>query len=198
VNVPSLDDLLGAEPLPAAQRQRIEGVHAMLREAGPPPELPPSLAPDPSVGAQRLMPRRRRVALLALAAALAIALFGLGYLFGERDSGAEPTRLLSLRGTAVAPDAQASMAVYAADAAGNREIELTVRGLPELPEGSEYELWLTKDGEPVARSGSFVVEEGETTVVHLTTPWRPALREQWSVMREGSTEPLLVAARQGA
>jgi hypothetical protein len=136
--------------------------------------------------------------LLALAAALGIALFGLGYLFGERDTTAEPARLLSLRGTSVAPGAQASMAVYAADAAGNREIELTVRGLPELPSGSEYELWLTKDGEPVARSGSFVVDEGETTVVHLTTPWRPALREQWSVMREGSTQPLLVAARQGA
>jgi hypothetical protein len=187
---PDLGELFD-ESMPAGQRERVGRVHAMLLEAGPPPELPPSVAPVPAVAEQRLFPRRRRFALLALAAALGAVLFGAGVLVGNQRSDVEAARILSLAGTGAVPGAQGSLAMFASDAAGNLEIELTIRGLPELPAGDTYELWLTKNGEPVARSGSFVVEEGETAVVHLNSPWKPLAEQQWAIMRAGSDEPLL-------
>ena len=43
---PKFQDLVG-EGLPPTERERLERVHEMLIEAGPPPELPPELEEVP-------------------------------------------------------------------------------------------------------------------------------------------------------
>ena len=43
---PDLHELVG-DDLEPAERDQLERVHAMLLDAGPPPELPPSLAHAP-------------------------------------------------------------------------------------------------------------------------------------------------------
>jgi hypothetical protein len=192
VSAPHLDDVLGPDATPV-ERERLTGVHALLLEAGAPPELPPSLAPV-TVAPPRLVPRRRRFALLALAAALGAGVFGVGYVLGERSDDVRPGRVVALSATEQAPSARGSLAYYAADDSGNQTVELTVRGLPPLPEGSTYELWLTRDGEPVARSGSFAVGEGETAVVSLTLPPGISAAHGWMVKRAGRDTPLLVSS----
>lgn len=185
---PRFDELYGPAASPE-ERERLKSTHEQLVAAGAPPELPPGLQPISTES--RILPRRRRFALLALAAALGIAVFGVGYLVGDQDDGRHPRRVFAMAGTNAAPTARGSLAMYAADIAGNLAIELTIRGLPELPQGDTYELWLTKNGEPVARSGSFVVEDDETAVVPLNSPWQPTDLHGWAVMRHGSKEALL-------
>jgi hypothetical protein len=189
---PEFDDLVGGD-IPADERERLRRVHDLLVEAGPPPELPEGLQPVP--GEERanvypLFPRRRWAAAAALAAALAAATFGVGYLVGDREATAEPARVVVMNGTPEASAARASLAVYDVDEAGNWPMELTVRGLPPLPDGETYELWLTKDGELAKPCGVFTVGSG-TTVVPLTAPYRLRDFDGWVVVRQGSTEPVL-------
>src|SRR6266571_4646750 len=68
---PEFRDLVG-DDLPAEERARLERVHELLMEAGPPPELPPSLAeaPDRAKQSPSWLPRRRFGTALALAAAI--------------------------------------------------------------------------------------------------------------------------------
>ena len=185
-----LDDVL--EPgEPTATRERLAAVHELLLEAGAPPELPPARA-APAAGAEpRLLPRRRRLALLALAAALGAALFGGGYLVGDRADDVEPSTVLALAPTERAPGARGSLALFAPDRAGNRSVELRVRGLPALPPGRTYELWLLRDGAPVALGVSFTVGEDGAAVVPLTSPWRLTAAHGWIVRRAEDAEPLL-------
>ena len=46
---PTLDDLIGTEPTDV-ERQRMQHVHELLLEAGPPPELSPKLEAGPTLG----------------------------------------------------------------------------------------------------------------------------------------------------
>ena len=87
-----------------------------------------------------------------LAAALALAAFGAGWLAasaGDSDGEAFPAIdfRVPMQGTAAAPNAVASIAVGERDDAGNWPMAMTVRGLPALPEGQDYELWLTEEGQ---------------------------------------------------
>lgn len=189
---PEFDDLVGRD-VPADERERLRRVHDLLVEAGPPPELPEGLQPVPGeerANVYRLFPKRRWAAAAALAAALAAATFGVGYLVGDREATAEPARVVVMNGTPEASAARASLAVYDVDEAGNWPMKLTVRGLPPLPDGETYELWLTKDGELAKPCGEFVVSSG-TTVVPLTAPYRLSDFDGWVVVRQGSTEPVL-------
>ena len=138
-----------------ADDRRLRAAHEALLAAGPPPELPPSLehapgsAPSPRV---RLMPRRRLGAALVLAAAFALALFGAGYLVSARagpDAGFHEDFALTMQGTAAARGATATLLLGEIDEAGNWPMEMTVRGLPQLPKGDRYELLLTRDGRAV-------------------------------------------------
>ena len=70
---PDFDELVGPD-LDASERERLRRVHDALLAAGPPPDLGPRLGepPVPSADVVPLAPRRRRrIALVALAAALA-------------------------------------------------------------------------------------------------------------------------------
>ena len=189
---PEFDDLVGRD-VPADERERLRRVHDLLLEAGAPPELPEGLQPVPDeerANVYPLFPKRRWAAAAALASALAAATFGVGYLVGDREATAEPARVVVMDGTSDASAARASLAVYEVDEAGNWPMELTVRGLPPLPGGELYELWLTKDGKLAASCGVFAVGSG-TTVVPLTAPYSLRDFDGWVVVRQGSTEPLL-------
>lgn len=174
------DDLVGDE-LDPAERERLLGVHELLVQAGPPPELSPELALAPPVasGTVIALPRRYRFTAVAAAAAVAIVLFGAGYLIGGTNGGGGATVLRTVEMTG-AGGATASLAVLAKDDAGNWPMELTVRGLPPLARGQSYELWLTRNGELAESCGSFVVA-AEETVVSLNAPYRLSDYTGWVV-----------------
>jgi hypothetical protein len=173
------DDLVGDE-LDPAERERLLAVHELLVQAGPPPELSPELALAPPVasGTVVALPRRYRFTAIAAAAAVAVVLFGAGYLIGGTNGGgATVLRTGEMTG---AGGATASLAVLAKDDAGNWPMELTVRGLPPLARGQSYELWLTRNGELAESCGSFVVAATET-VVSLNAPYRLSDYTGWVV-----------------
>ncbi len=166
------------------ERERLRRVHELLLSVEPPPELsrPPHEAAAP--------PRRSRRRTYALVAAmLAIALFGAGYLLGTRD--VEPERVIAMAGVADERDASASIELLPQDEAGNWPMHLLVHGLePSSDRLDYYELWLTQDGERIASCGRFVVADGGTEV-RLSVPYGLRNYDGWIVTRAGSDEVLL-------
>jgi Anti-sigma-K factor rskA len=185
------DDLIddGRELAPE-ERERLRGVHELLVAAGPPPEVPPALlAPRAPEEPVRLLPRRRRGPLALLAAAVAVAVFGAGFLVGGRSGEAEVERVIPM----AADDgrASASIELLAQDDAGNWPLVVRVRGLePSADRDDTYELWLTRDGRLAATCGVFTVHEG-VTEVSLSVPYALRRYDGWVVTRSGSDEPLL-------
>jgi hypothetical protein len=70
---------------------------------------------------------------------------------------------------------------------------LEVSGLPQLPEGQTYTLWLTRNGRLAESCGAFVVAAG-TTKVPLNAPYPLKQFDAWVVVRTGSYAPLLKTA----
>jgi hypothetical protein len=168
---PDFRELVG-DDLPGEERARLQRVHDQLVAAGPPPELPPALQDPPAAGASvSWLPRRRLGAALVLAAALALSAFAGGFLFGKgRDSDASAfkpgqTVVLGNQGKTVV------VRVGKPDAAGNRQMLLTVEGLKRLREGDYYSLLMTKKGKPVATCGTFKVSGAERTDVRFTVAY---------------------------
>ena len=185
---PNFDDLVGND-LTAEERARLERVHQLLIEAGPPPELPPHLETPPLAPKATVIPIARgrwRTAGLAAAAALLIA-FGAGWLFGDRNAAPDVQRTVAMTG---ANGAHASLTVLKADAAGNWPMKMTVTGLPALSSGRTYALWLTKKGELESQCGTFTVGKG-TTTVRLNAPYRLKEYSGWVVVVSGTEKPLL-------
>jgi hypothetical protein len=193
---PKFRDLFG-DDLPAQERARLERVHELLVEAGPPPELPPSLAEAPRSGAQppSWLPRRRLGAAFSLAAAIALVSFLGGYLAGFSKNDFDSTREVAMRGTPAEPDASALIKLGASDAGGNLPMVVTVRGLPRLSGRAYYELFLTRNGKPVAPCGSFNVKAG-TTTLEFTVPYSLKPFDGWVVTRwepnQKGTGPVLL------
>ena len=168
---PDFRELVG-DDLPGEERARLQRVHDQLVAAGPPPELPPALQNPPAAGGNvSWLPRRRLGAALVLAAALALAAFGAGFLLGKgRDSDAaafkpEKTVLLGTQ------DKTAVVRVGKPDNAGNRPMLVTVEGLRRLPEGDYYTLFMTRKGKPVATCGTFNVSGTERKNVRFTVAY---------------------------
>jgi hypothetical protein len=178
---PDFDALVG-EDLDDAERARLLRVHDLLLAAGPPPEAP---ARAPLIPLAR---RRRRGALLAVAAALAVAAFALGVAVGDESRGRTTDFVVSMTG---AGGASASIDVYEADEAGNWPMALDVEGLAPPADGKLYELWLTRDGEPRVLCGSFLTSEDGTAEVPMNAPWRLDEFDGWIVVEGGSEEPVL-------
>jgi hypothetical protein len=187
---PEFRDLVGDELSPE-ERARLERVHELLVEAGPPPELPPSLAevPHGKAEAPTWLPRRRAGALLSLAAAIALVAFLGGYVIGFRHNTFDKTREVSMHGTSNAPNARAVIKLGKQDNAGNWPMVVTVHGLPRLPERGYYELFVTRNGN-FLRCGSFNVEAG-TTSMDFTVPYTFERKDGWVVTRwrRGEREP---------
>jgi hypothetical protein len=195
---PDFDELVG-EDLAEGERARLRGVHDLLVAAGPPAELSPALERVPSVGGTvRFLPARRRGAVLLLAAAIAAAAFGGGFLAGAVTHGGtkNAVTVISMHGTTAAPNALASISLQEIDKAGNWPMRFTVQGLPRLPRGSYYELYLTRHGHISAACGTFNVHGGRTTV-SLNAPYELRGFDGWVVTRhlpghpEESARPLL-------
>lgn len=183
---PDFRDLVG-EDVPADERERLQHVHDLLVTAGPPPELSPDLEHAPSVGGSvSLLPRRRLGAALLLAAALAAAVFGGGFLAGAVTHGggkkASAAFVVVMHGTKAAPNALASIRVRDIDSAGNWPMDVTVQGLPRLPRGGYYELYLTRHGHIAASCGTFNVS-GQKTTVSLNAPYNLKRFDGWVVTR---------------
>ena len=168
---PNFDDLVGGD-IPAEERERLRRTHELLLDAGPPPELSPELEDVPwpedalaPVFGRRGQRKQRRP--LVLAAALATAVVA-GFLLGQvttSDNGTsiDARQTLQLHGTSLARGAFASLKLGKPDSGGNWPMVLSVRGLPRLPNGGYYDLYLTKGGRPIVSCGTFNVQ-GETVV----------------------------------
>jgi len=186
----NLDELIGADT-PGAERERLQRAHDMLLEAGPPPELSPKLEEGPSLG--MTLHRRRAVkrrAMLLLAATLAIVgVFLAGYAVANRG-GSSPTAVksLALEGTVIAPNAQATLEVWQANA-DNWPMTLTAVGLPPLPEHRYYEVYLLRHGKPWGACGTFRAPENpqQPVTVTLTAPYTLRKGDSWVVTRPGNS-----------
>jgi len=181
---PDFDALVG-DDLDPGERERLRRVHELLVAAGPPPE------PPPAAPVVELRPGRRRGALLAFAAALAVAAFAVGALVGDRAAGRDVDFEVAIQGTRAAPSASGRLTVFQIDEAGNWPMEIEVRGLAPAESGRPYELWLTRDGRPSALCGSFLTDANGWARVPLNAPYRFREFDGWVVVGEGSTTPLL-------
>jgi hypothetical protein len=183
------DDLIddGVE-LDEEERARLRRVHDLLVAVGPPAEVPPALRAPPAEEPVRLLPRRRRAPLALVAAVTALAIFGAGWLFGERSATPATEATIAMAG---AGDATGVIELHEEDDAGNWPMVVRVRGLePSAGRADFYELWLTRDGELAASCGRFTVHDGVTEVT-LSVPFALRSFDGWVVTRAGSDEPLL-------
>ena len=171
---PDFDDLVGTD-VTGAERERLLRVHDLLIEAGPPPELSPELEqvawPEEALaplGLTRRRRRQRRRSPLLAAAALATAIV-VGFLLGQATdkssrNGFDTQHVVRLRGTPLDRNALATIQLGSRDRDGNWPMLVNVTGLRALPEGGYYDIYLTRDGKPVALCGSFNVVGGEATI----------------------------------
>ena len=88
---------------------------------------------------------------------------------------------VAMHGTALAPAASASIAIGPKDASGNWPMVMHVRGLPQLPPGREYELFLSRKGVPIDLCTSFRVHGGQTDV-WFNAPYELKRYDGWVVI----------------
>jgi hypothetical protein len=174
-----------------AERARLRRVHELLLSVDAPPELSPTLQQLPLPAPVPLVPRRRRGALALLAAALAIAAFGAGWLGGARSDDVAPELEIVMSGVGQSRGSFATIELLPQDASGNWPMRVLVRGLePSKGRTDYYELWLTKDGRLADSCGRFTVHPGLTTVT-LSVPYGLRQYDGWVVTRRGSDQVLL-------
>jgi hypothetical protein len=187
------DDMVDREGLLAGEEARLRRVHDLLVQAGPPPDLPPALERPPTAPADAEvvqfphLPRRRWTIAAVAAATLVVLAFGGGYLIGHAK--AKPTSFATQR---VVPmhggNALALLRLGPKDSAGNWPMLLEVNNLPQQKEpGAYYELWLTRNGKPVAPCGTFRVN-ARTTQVRLSVPYDFKRFDGWVVTTQGAKE----------
>ena len=180
---PDLRSLLG-DDVPGAELEELRRIDELLDATPPPPEVPDSLTAAVLAipGRRPRFERRRLVAVLALAAALAAATFGIGLWTGGGTDKVEVVEQLTLNGTAEAPRATMVIAVLPQDQAGNWRMAADVRGLAPLPQGGYYEVWLTKGKKLAASCGRFLVDEnGNALGVWLNAPYKLTRYDRWVV-----------------
>lgn len=189
---PTLDELIGTDAT-GAERQRLQQVHELLLEAGPPPELSPELEEGPNLSMTMGKKRRGAVkqrAMLLLAAAIVVFMVFIGGYAAHNPSGkgVTPTAFTqALDGTKLAPNAQATLEVWNSSN-GNWPMTLTAEGLPKLPPHTYYEVYLVRHGKPWGSCGTFRVTSSDTSglvKVTLTAPYSLKKGDSWVVTRPG-------------
>jgi hypothetical protein len=188
---PDFRDLVGEEGT-AEELARLQRAHDMLLAAGPPPELSPRLAEPPKTPErERRFHRWRARAAFALAAGVAAAAFGVGFLVGDRGSpeyhAAGPP--IPMHGVASAQGAKASIVIGERDDVGNWPLLVQIRGLEALPKGEWYELYLTRKGKLAAYCGSFSMNETGQTTVQFSVPYRLKRFDGWVVTTSKKAVP---------
>jgi hypothetical protein len=193
---PNLDDLVGTE-VTGTERQRLQQVHEMLLEAGPPPEISAELEAGPTLGmtlGRQQQHQRRKVkrrAMMLLAAAITVALvFIAGYASrGGGKSGVTSAVIAQgFRGTSLAPHAQGTLEVWSSQDGNNWPMTLTVVGLKQLPPHTNYDVYLVRNGKPWGSCGSFRVggNAQNPVTVTLSAPYTLHKGDTWVVTRPGA------------
>ena len=184
---PSFEELAGGDDLSPEEAARLERVHDLLVAAGPPAELPPHLLeprPEQHRDNVSFLARRRVGALLGIAAVIALAALLGGYVLGQRHAPFDEAGSVQMHSTVAASTASAVIHVGKADSAGNWPLKLDVKGLPELPKGQYYEMFLSRGADKRAAScGTFRVS-GSTDDIRLNAPYRLNAFNGWIVTRE--------------
>jgi hypothetical protein len=176
----TFDELIGAEP-DGTERARLRGVHELLLEAGPPPELTPEVASGPTLAmtlsrVRASSGRRRGFALTAVAAALVAVVIGLGV--AAHGNGKKYPRF-TLRGTVFAPHASGTLYILRAKSSTPR-VKIEVTGLPAAKR--PYIVYLVRNGRTIAPCGGFTVTnpKREVTAV-LHSPYAIQGSDEWIV-----------------
>jgi anti-sigma-K factor RskA len=170
-------------------RDELEGLgqtHTLLGElaAG---EVPPELKAKVMAHATGEMPAhdsgvRWKLWVPAAAALVVAAIFGIGVLvtiiIGDSSSAG-----IALEPTALAPGARGEL--RGEKVGENFQVELEVRGLPELRKGEYYEMWYAKESGERISCGTFRAQPGaQTTTVKLTAPVNAVSYPKIEVTRE--------------
>jgi hypothetical protein len=184
------------------ERERLHHVHELLLQAGPPPELSPEVEAGPTLWttlSRRPARMKRRVLLLAAAIVVLLVAFFAGYIAGNGGGhGLSSGFVLKLAGTRAEPNALASLRIEPRDEAGNWPMQLSVTGLPKLPEHGYYEVYLVRNGKPYAQCGVFVVAgTSHGTSVSLNAPYALQHGDSWVVTKRlpGHKDPGVVVMR---
>jgi hypothetical protein len=173
---PDFFDLVGDEGSPE-ELERLRRTHDMLIAAGPPPELSPRLAEVTAARSRSsFAPRRGTRTAFLLAAGVAAAAFGIGFLVGDRGSStfATQSRVEQMHPAAGSGlvTAVGSVEVGDRDEVGNWPLRIRISGLKPLPQGQWYELYLTRSGKITAWCGAFSVKDSGRTTVQFSVPYR--------------------------
>ena len=168
----------------------LERVDALLRSVpAPPAEVPASLTSAVRAATPTPIWTRRRVATaLALAAALSALFLGFGAWLGN-GSDFESRASIRLEPTADARGASGLIRVGPSDRDGNWTLELRTEGLPRLPKGGYYLLWLARKGQFAGPCGTFRAGPGETTI-RWNVSYKLGEYDRWviSAVRPGDEE----------
>lgn len=196
---PAFDELIGSD-VPTAERERLRGVHELLARADAPPELSPELErvpwPDEALKPLGLIrrPSERHRPWLRVATAVA-AIFVIGFFLGQAftsssSSSFDVAAVKKMHGTAAVPAATGSIDVGHMAPDGNWPMLVTVTNLPPAQDGY-YDLWLSKNGKPVALCGSFNTRAIGDTIVRLSAAYqfRPGRFDGWVVTRHAVGRP---------
>ena len=105
-----------------------------------------------------------------------------GYVVGAHR-GFKTDFEVAMHGTAAGAGASATIHVGELDSAGNWPLKLEVKGLKTLPKGAFYEMYLTRNGTPVASCGTFRSIDDQS--VRLNAPYILRNYDGWVVTREG-------------
>lgn len=188
-----LHDLVDLDGLSPEQRSRLERVHALLHQVGPPEDLPSTLREPPTHrerGAVVIPLRRRRPLGVALvAASIAAVCFGCGYVIANEahPSTVPAVEVISLQGGGL-HDSFAALRVGAADVDGNLPVQLTVRGLPRLTDPKmRYALVFWDRLRPKSVIGLFTVGPRGSTTVTFSVPFAIKSGMHFAVTETSST-----------
>jgi hypothetical protein len=174
------DELIGAEP-EGAERARLRNVHELLVEAGPPPELTPDIKAGPTLAmtlsrSRRISRRRRSIVLPAVAAALVVALIGIGF---SIHSPGNQHASIHMKGTSFAPAASGTIDILSTKAVKPR-LKLRVKGLPVRSE--PYVVYLVRNDHRVASCGTFTVANASRELTRvLVSPYPLKSADTWIV-----------------
>jgi hypothetical protein len=186
---PDFDRLVDLTDLSPEDEARLRRVHSMLVEAGPPQELPAAIGRAPAVPAGKVVAlstwRRRPVATLLIAAAVAAACFGGGYLLANQAHSSKGAihvvRVVPMQGV---QNSEAALRVGSADGNGNWPIQLTVNGLKPLEDDSRYYLMVVQgNGKRPIFCGSFEVSGKGATTVTFNVAYRITGDTKWIVTK---------------
>lgn len=185
------EDLVDPTGLSDEDETKLRRVHAMLVAAGPPTDLPVELSKPVAVNGAEVVSldehrsRRRPVAALLVAATVAVACFGGGYVLATQASGKSAinvVRVVPMQG--VQQNSLASLSVGSSDQNGNWPLQLTVSGLPKLKGDARYYLVVKQgNGQRGVLCGSFEVAPHGSTTVTFNVAYKITPSTHWIITR---------------